>query len=230
MSSSCPYQPELQSGHATSCQKSTINFCPFSHLFQCLSCLGGAQTAYCMTCLKIQMDFASLSRYNIILTGLFMNDSLAWWIAYEVLSRVSQCFSFRTGFVSHSLSWCTAAYQVRSANKFFSCLASGKFADCMTCFAIQRILFPFEQLIAFSPVHICLSLNKFEYVSSLCFIHLQSFHPSVLPYTQQSNHGLPTKMVSSTILVCKSNLSSHLFVSTHSCLFHSSPQNLHYLI
>ena len=118
VSSSCPYQPELRSGHATSCQKSTINFCPLSHLFQCLSCLGGAQTAYCMICIKIQVDFASLAIYNIILTGLFMNDSLAWWIVYEVLSRVSQCFSFRTGFVSHSLSRCTAAYQVRSANTF----------------------------------------------------------------------------------------------------------------
>ena len=132
------------------------------------------------------------------------------------------CFSF-TILVHNS-------FQVRYTNTFFSCLASAQFADCMTCLAIQRILFPFEQLIAFSPVHICLSLNKFEYVSSLCFIHLQSFHPSVLPYTQQSNHGLPTKMVSSTILVCKSNLSSHLFVSTHSCLFYSSPQNLHYSV
>ena len=131
------------------------------------------------------------------------------------------------GFVSHSLSWCTTAFQVRSTNTFFSCLASAQYADCMTCPAIQRILFLFKQLIAFSPVHICLSLNMSEYVSFLCFIHLQSFHHSVLPYTHQSNHGLPTKMVSSTILVCKSNLSSHLFVSTHSCLFHSSTQNLH---
>ena len=39
------------------------------------------------------MNFASLARYNIILTGLFLNDSLAWWIAYEVLSRVYQFVS-----------------------------------------------------------------------------------------------------------------------------------------
>ena len=119
------------------------------------------------------------------------------------------CFSF-TILVHNS-------FQVRYTNTFFSCLASAQFADCMTCLAIQRILFPFEQTIAFSPVHICLSLNMSEYISILRFLHLQSFHPSVLPYTQQSIHGLPTKMVSSTILGGKSDLSSHLSAHIHVC-------------
>ena len=91
------------------------------------------------------------------------------------------------------------------------------------CFDLNRQLH-FRQSAYFT----FLSLSMSEYFSSPCFIHLQSFHPSWLPWTQQSNHGPPPKRVGSTILMCKNNPSSHLFGSTHSCLFHSSPQNPHY--
>ena len=131
---------------------------------------------------------------------------MAWWIAYEVFSRAIR-------FVAHSrlvsLSWRTTAFQVRSTNFHshtflsFSRVASAQFADCKTCLTIQRILFQFEQIIAFSLVHTCLTLFKTN--SFLCFSHLQSLHPSVLSCAQQSDHGPSPKRVSSIILVCKSN-------------------------
>ena len=40
----------------------------------------------------------------------------------------------------------------------FSCLTDTKFADCINCLTIQKILFQFEQTIAFSFVQTCLNL------------------------------------------------------------------------
>ena len=180
------FGPELASGYVTPCQKTTYNFCPLSNLFQYLSCLAGSLSAYCMTSLKIQMNFVSAARDNIILTGVFLNNSLAWWIAYAVLIRVSQ-------FVSHSrlvlLCWCTTAFQVRSSNIFFGHLVRAQFADCMTCLTIQRILFQFGQIIAFSLVQTCLSLNMSACQYTFMFV---SFFPtkSTLP-SSGSIHPLP---------------------------------------
>ena len=180
------FGPELASGYVTPCQKTTYSFCPLSNLFQYLSCLAGSLSAYCMTSLKIQMNFVSAARDNIILTGVFLNNSLAWWIAYAVLIRVSQ-------FVSHSrlvlLCWCRTAFQVRSSNIFFGHLVRAQFADCMTCLTIQRILFQFGQIIAFSLVQTCLSLNMSACQYTFMFV---SFFPtkSTLP-SSGSIHPLP---------------------------------------
>ena len=72
--------------------------------------------------------------------------------------------------------------------------------------------------------HIFLSLNMPEYVSFSCFIHLQSFHPSVLPWAQQSDHGLPPKRVSS-LLMCKEQ-SKFPFVCQHIFMF-VPPHKIH---
>ena len=54
----------------------------------------------------------------------------------------------------------------------FSSLAIAKFADCMTCLALQMFLFWFRQTIEFFPVYFCLvwiCLNMFpSYISFLC--------------------------------------------------------------
>lgn len=101
-----------------------------------------------------------LIQYNI-LTSIFLNDSVVWWRANEVLTRA-------TRFVTQSqlvlLSCCTTAFQVRSTNLHshpflsFNCLGSAQFADCMTCLTMPRILFQFKQIIAFSLVHTCFRL------------------------------------------------------------------------
>ena len=121
-------------------------------------------------------------------------------------------FSFTAGFT-----WCTIAAPARFTNTFFSHRASTQFIACMTCLTSQTFLFWLLQTIAFLPVYLCLSFNTSEYVSLPCFIHLLSFHPSVLPYSHQSSHG--PKRINFVILVCKSNPHCHLFVDTHSCLF-----------
>ena len=54
----------------------------------------------------------------------------------------------------------------------FSSLAIAKFADCMTCLALQMFLFWFRQTIEFLPLYFCLvwiCLNMFpSYISFLC--------------------------------------------------------------
>ena len=95
---------------------------------------------------------------------------------------VTVCFSFMAGFT-----WCTTASQLRYTNTFFSHLTGKKFLDCISCLTTERILCRFEQTIAFSSFHICLSFIMSEYISFLCSIYLQSFHLSVLPQARQSN-------------------------------------------
>ena len=48
------YGLELPPRHVAPCQRKTTNFCLFLQFFQFLSRLAGANSAYCMTCLKIQ--------------------------------------------------------------------------------------------------------------------------------------------------------------------------------
>ena len=189
--------------------------------FISVSELPGQRTVHLLHGLpQIKENLVSLQRQYDILTSLFLNDSVAWWIAYEDLSRATSRLVI--------LSWYTAGFQVRSTilhlHTFlsFSRLAGTQFGNCMTCLTIQIILVQFEQIVPFSLVHTCLSLFRTQ-----CFSRLQSLHTSLFSYTQQSNHGLSPKRVGSIILVSKSNLRFHLFVSTHSCLPHSSTQNPH---
>ena len=72
---------------------------------------------------------------------------------------------------------------------------------------------------------IALSIIQHKSIFSLAQlkdIYLQFRCPSVLSYAQLSNYGLFSETIGSIISACKSNPSFHLFVSTHSCLFHSS--------
>ena len=107
-----------------------------------------------------------------------MVDSIRCYAQNSVTVR----FSFMAGFT-----WRTTAFQLRYTNIFFSRLTGKKFSDCISCLTTERILFQFEQTIAFSSFHTCLSFIMSEYISFLCSIYLQSFHLSVLPQARQSN-------------------------------------------
>ena len=119
----------------------------------------------------------------------------------------------------HSIPVCSQRLNRTIHQHISSQLVGAQFTVCMTCLTIQTFFYWFLQIIAFLLLYLCLSLNRSEHVSLLCFIHLQSFHPSVLPQVQQSNHGLPPKRVGSIIVVWKSKPNSYLFVGRHSCLF-----------
>ena len=54
----------------------------------------------------------------------------------------------------------------------FSRLAGAQFTVCMIYFTLQTFLFCFPQTIAFSPHHLCLTLNTSEHTLLLCFMHL----------------------------------------------------------
>ena len=105
----------------------------------------------------------------------------------------------------------------------FSRLVDAQFADCMTCvtfcFGLNTKLY-FRQFIY---VWVWIFLNMFHsYVSFICNLSI----PVCLH--RLSHHRQPPKRVGSMLLVCKCNLSSHLFVGTHSCFYHSFTQHLHH--
>ena len=123
----------------------------------------------------------------------------AWWIAHGSFSRATQVIS-HLGLVL--LSWCITIFQVRSTN--FPMFVSNTHS-CL----LAHILLIALSITQHTSALLSIQLNN---------IYLQCEYPSVLSYTQQSNHGPSPKRVSSIILICKNNPSLHLFIS-NICVF-----------
>ena len=113
----------------------------------------------------------------------------------------------------------------------FTCLAGAQFTDCITYLPNTHfVLVCTDYHIFANSLIICFcSLDMPAHVLFPCFTHLLSFHPSKLPY-KSSMATLDRHPEKSTPLSWPAlgKLSSHLFIGTHSCVFHSSPQNPHY--
>ena len=118
---------------------------------------------------------------------------------------LSQCVL--TGSAEQSTNTFLVAWQTHSSLFAWSASPCRQF-----CFGFYRQL-RFHQFIY---VWVLVLLNMFH--SDVSFISSLSI-PSVLPQTQQSDHGPPPKRVCSIFLVCKINLNFHLFVGTDLCLF-----------
>ena len=144
---------------------------------------------YIITCLKKYLKpprlFSFIPFYFSVLAAWSAHNSLAWWIAYKVLSKIR--FLFTTVFFCFVF-FMQSSITSRSTNTFFSHLAGAQFADCITCLTTlllgRKILFWFPQTIPFVPFRTYLTftwvtcLNMFH---SQCSIYLLSFHPFVLP-------------------------------------------------
>ena len=81
----------------------------------------------------------------------------------------SPCFVL---FCSHSIPVCSCRLRGAILPHIFSRLAGAQFTVCMTYFTLQTFLFWFPQTLAFSPLHLCLTLNTSEHTLLLCFMHL----------------------------------------------------------
>ena len=91
-------------------------------------------------------------------------------------------------FCHHSIPVCSRRLSIAIHQHIFSRLAGAQFIVCMTYPTLQTFLFRFLQIIAFSPVYLYLSFNTSQYVSLPCFIHLLSFHSSVLSRATMDRH------------------------------------------
>ena len=121
-------------------------------------------------------------------------------------------------FCSHSIPVCSRKLSRAIHQRIFSHLAGAQINVYKFYLTLQTFLFWFLQIIVFWRVCLCFRFNTSEYTSVPCFIHLLSFYPSVLPQDQQSNHGPPSKRISSIILVCKSTPREQ-FLCWHTFMF-----------
>ena len=104
----------------------------------------------------------------------------------------------------------------------FSRLAGAQFADCITCLANTYFVW-FAQAITFLPVYLYFWVWTCLYMFHTFVSHLSIPVCSHRLIRETMDHH-PKGLVPLSWCT-KSNLSSHLFVSIHSCLFRSSLQN-----
>ena len=107
----------------------------------------------------------------------------------------------------------------------FSCLVGAQFTDCIICLASTH-LFWFAQTITISPVHLCFwvwtCLYMFHFHVSYLSIPIYSHRLATMDHHPKGSALLSWRT--------EGHPSPHSFGSTHSCLFHSSPQNPHYQV
>ena len=109
----------------------------------------------------------------------------------------------------------------------FSCLVGAQFTDCIICLASTH-LFWFAQTITISPVHLC-----FWVWTCLYMFHFHVSYLSIPIYSHRLSRATMDHHPKGSALLSwrtEGHPSPHSFGSTHSCLFHSSPQNPHYQV
>lgn len=135
--------------------------------------LTGAKFTECMTCLTLQ-TFLFWFPHTIVFSPVFHCLSLHMFELLYVFTCLFLWFHSFTIFLSQCApTWLNRAIDLHS----FSRLAGAHFPDCITCLTSKIFLFLFP---TDSCLFTCSFIHQFYY-TSICFILMPTFLPSVLP-------------------------------------------------